>query len=408
LTHILLICYSFPPFPGIGGRRWAKFAKCLAKENYTVHVICAKNQHQHISLYTDDVKFDNIFKYPLPAKYPLFMYMPPKTFLEKILYRIWLVYLKTFTKGNYYDKAILWEKQLLTKSSELITQYSINKVIVSGAPFSLLHHVVKIKQKFPSIKLYGDIRDPWTWGSYGINNISKNKRAEEESKESLVVSNYDAVFLPVQPMVNYMKEKYKDSENKFILLPHAFDADEIPAGLQKNIIKENKIEFILYGTLYQNIEKNIAFFIPLILNNSYIKLAIYSGEIAYKNMFEEKGLLNTQVVYNKPLPPKQLFEKVKNSNFVLIIHPYNPNADGISTKFYEIIKIGTPILFIGYDEYIIEFIKTNELGIAVNPNRDKMPSIQELLKFKYKDSFNSEDYSFQNITKNILIKYIEQ
>ena len=49
--HILLISYTFPPHPGIGGRRWAKFSKYLSKLNYIVHVIHVANPFDEDSLW---------------------------------------------------------------------------------------------------------------------------------------------------------------------------------------------------------------------------------------------------------------------------------------------------------------------------------------------------------------------
>jgi hypothetical protein len=40
---ILIICYGFPPFPGIGGRRWAKFSKYLSSYGFNINVIASKN-----------------------------------------------------------------------------------------------------------------------------------------------------------------------------------------------------------------------------------------------------------------------------------------------------------------------------------------------------------------------------
>ena len=36
---ILLICWDFPPNNGIGGRRWAKLIKYLAKSDVECHVM---------------------------------------------------------------------------------------------------------------------------------------------------------------------------------------------------------------------------------------------------------------------------------------------------------------------------------------------------------------------------------
>ena len=54
LKHVLLISYSYPPYPGIGGRRWAKFSKYLSRLGFVIHVI------DNISL-LGSVSLDNIY-----------------------------------------------------------------------------------------------------------------------------------------------------------------------------------------------------------------------------------------------------------------------------------------------------------------------------------------------------------
>ena len=97
---VLIICYTFPPYNGIGGRRWAKFAKYLEHDNCDVSVIAAKKQDTSQSPWTKDISSyqDNI-NY-LDADYPLILQSNPKSILQKIRYRLALFYVKLFLKGN--------------------------------------------------------------------------------------------------------------------------------------------------------------------------------------------------------------------------------------------------------------------------------------------------------------------
>ena len=67
---ILLICYSFPPFPGIGGRRWAKFVKNLIKEDCELFVIGAEHRMGKPSNWINDVSgSDKIHYHPIRTKF---------------------------------------------------------------------------------------------------------------------------------------------------------------------------------------------------------------------------------------------------------------------------------------------------------------------------------------------------
>ena len=54
-SGILIVSHTFPPSPGIGGRRWAKFAKYLHTKQLPLQVLSAFSEKQG-SLWADDVK----------------------------------------------------------------------------------------------------------------------------------------------------------------------------------------------------------------------------------------------------------------------------------------------------------------------------------------------------------------
>ncbi len=404
---VLIVSYVFPPYPGVGGRRWAKFSKCLAKNGYDVHVISARNPFKQDSYYSEDVKSDKISVYTLPAKYPKFMSSGPENIFEKAAYKIMLLYLKLFTRGNYYDRAVLWEKQLLKQSLCLIKRHDICNVIITGAPFSLLYHSIKLLEKV-DVNLFADIRDPWTWGTgYGINSISDKRKKYEESMEELVVKNFKSIFLPVEPMLLHMQNSYPEDTNKFILLPHAFDHEETtiekPPVLNE---AEGVYKLILYGTLYENLEKEIIYLARFLTENKNVQVMIYTEHFSYKDVFEKRGLLGSQVVYNKSVALGELFQRIRESDYVLMMHPYNPAANGVSTKFYEIVNLRTPILFVGDDEFIEDFLNKNSLGIYVNPDGNES-IIKKMGNFKYNHAFDVNKCSFEQITNDVLIKSLE-
>ena len=59
-NKILIVCYSFPPHPGIGGRRWAKFSKSLSLKGYDIFVVGAKNIYDEASSWSKDVDEEKI------------------------------------------------------------------------------------------------------------------------------------------------------------------------------------------------------------------------------------------------------------------------------------------------------------------------------------------------------------
>ena len=64
----------FPPSPGIGGRRWVKFAKYFVRMSYDVKIITAKrNKKSTISNWIKDMtKLEGLVDY-IPSKYPYYL-----------------------------------------------------------------------------------------------------------------------------------------------------------------------------------------------------------------------------------------------------------------------------------------------------------------------------------------------
>lgn len=404
MKNIVVVNFSFPPYPGIGGRRWAKLTKYIAKNDYTIHVICSKNPFKTISSYIKDVQSNNILLYPLPLRYPSVILNSPKSIIDKILYRFFLSYLKFAVKGNYYDKAIFWEKQLLNLVIELKERFDVKNIIVSGAPFSLLYYIAKFKKELEGVNLIGDIRDPWTWGSgYGIQTLSKKRFLFEVNMQELVLKEYHKIFLPVSSMYDYLKKIYPEYAYKYVLLPNGYDAQDIILNdIKAKYVSKGIIKMILYGTLYENAHKEFELIASYIRANEKYELHIYTEDFKYIDIFRKYGLLSTRVFYNSPLHTVQLFQELNQCDYVLMIHPNNPESNGVSTKFYEVIAARIPILFIGYDEVIINFLEENKLGLAVNLNYMNQISV-DLFGYSYNSSFDIDRYSFENLVNDIVI-----
>src|SRR5688572_4293031 len=112
---VLIVSYLFPPYPGVGGRRWSKFAKYLHKSGFDVKVITTEQRNSRISPSAPDIQlYRNKISY-LKTGLSAYLGIVPNTIVEKVLYRIALWRAKLFAKGNYYDRSIFLEKQLLKK-----------------------------------------------------------------------------------------------------------------------------------------------------------------------------------------------------------------------------------------------------------------------------------------------------
>ena len=85
---IIIICFTFPPYEGIGGRRWAKFAKYLDRMRHDVQVLASSLPLvKKDSSWTKDI--ENLNRKPIYLKsgYQDYLGIQPQTFIEKLKYR---------------------------------------------------------------------------------------------------------------------------------------------------------------------------------------------------------------------------------------------------------------------------------------------------------------------------------
>ena len=401
--HILLISYVFPPYYGIGGRRWAKHASELTKLGYVVHVICAKNPFKEKSLWTSLVIDNpNIVLYQLPTRYPKVLVDFEHTLPQKLMYKFWVSILPFFTRGSFLDRTIFWKRPMLKAATKIIRKNNITHVICTGGPFGVMQFATLLKRRFSDLFLMNDMRDPWTWGpNWGFPNLAPNRIAYERKMEYQTIQDSDVVSVPSDDMRDYLILKYPKFKEKIIRIPHFFDPNEIK---QVSTFKaESKlIRFVMYGNIYQDIEPFIKKMVQLFTKyKNEVILDVYTDKLNYSNLFKVGGANN--VTFYNQVPAIDLFNKFCNYDFVFLLSPkYNRN--NISTKFYEIIYTKTPI-FIFCDAGLgSQFLVDNNLGIHANLNTidEKFEAIvQNRSNFTFNKNFDVDQYSLKNVAQLI-------
>ena len=399
--HILLVSYVFPPYYGIGGRRWAKHASELTKMGYVVHVICAKNPFDKESLWWDLVKNnENIKIYCLPRMYPKVLVKFEHNFIQKILYKFWIFILPFLTKGSYLDRTIFWERVMLRKAKKIILENRINHVICTGAPFGVMFQVTKLRKWFHNIFIMNDLRDPWTWGpNWGFPNLEKKRMAHELLLEGNMIKNSDLITVPTLEMKKSLDTTYPEFAHKVKLLQHFVDINEIVV-LEKTA--SEKVRLIMYGNIYHHIPELIEETARVIGNyKDQLILDIYTDKHQHKQTFSKYGATN--VTFYDQLPEKELFSKFQHYDYVFLMIP-GVGVDHISTKFYEIIYSKTPFLILCKDGLGPQFIVNNKLGIHAELNQlsktfDMLVKNKKLID--YNTSFDVGPYTLNNNAKQI-------
>ena len=406
---LLIVCYKFPPDQSIGGKRWSKFAKYLSLEGNDVHILCQQNKE-----FPRKENYNGIKIHEFKSHYPQILSSNPISLKNKLHYRFWKFLMHFIFKGSIYDRSLLSKNNLKKKATEILRSHKIDTVIVSVAPFNAAMYIAELKIKY-SFKLIIDFRDPWTWGeSYGYSVISNKRLRFDQQLERKTINTADFIITPAQSILNHLKLVYKNSsEPQFKLIPHGVDTLSISRKFNSKmtIRAKNEFKLIYAGTLYDGYETYMVSLLEAFENlkkelNIIVKLDVYSlnNTGLLVNQMKNRNLLDS-IKINKPIPENEIMKKIQEADFSLIYFP-RKYKDFISTKFYEILYVKTPIIFVGDNGLVSEFILDNNLGFHLTQQdlQSKLINLFKKLKsegFTQKSDFDASKFSFINITNQL-------
>ena len=378
----MIVCYGFPPYPGIGGRRWAKFAKYLKLRGHEVYILGSKNPYNYISEWVKDIEGLNLPTVQLPSSYFKILFTAPKTIISKIKYRLAFNIVKFAGRGNYYDRALFWKKQVVRACSDAIKKHNVSNVIVAGAPFHLVHYCLELKSIYPEINLIFDFRDPWTQDTSisSYSSLNEKRKQYENKLEYESIDGADVVITVADEMTNYFKnlvDTIEGADRKFVTIRNGFDYPDFDSlrfkNNDKNELKKG-IRFICAGTVYNSIE-NI--FYPLVDALSYLKdnnLGDYNlfsfyfyGVVPenYRSYARNKkidcmhfeGFVSLQEVY------KQISRSDIGMLFITDSFKFS-----FSTKFYEYLSQHKKMaVFSISGAATAQYIEKNKIGYSIRP-----------------------------------------
>jgi glycosyltransferase involved in cell wall biosynthesis len=411
---VLIVCYTFPPDKGIGGRRWSKFAKYLSNDNYDVHVITKSKQEVF-----DQKEFglEHVTIHEINSFYPLVLSKNPKTLLEKLSYKFWVILLPLIQKGSIYDRSIFMEKGLLRKMSSLIKSHNINLVFVTSAPFYLGYYAVKLKQKFKFF-LTIDFRDPWTWSKgYGYSTLNEKRLVYDKGIERQVAEGADLIVSPAESILDHLINVHGIDKAKTYCVQHGVDVDLINETKESASILNTK-KCIYAGTLYEGysifleslikVLKKVKLDSPELYSNFRLDIFTNSDFNEYEIEVKNEGVSDV-IKFHKPLKEKELFVKMIEYDCTIVFFPeYIKNI--ISTKFYELIYLKVPILYVGNDGLLSDFITNNNVGTFLNIDDMKNLFLDTLIstcKFQVNTDYDVKKHLYSNISTDMMAKVSE-
>lgn len=367
--NLLIISHYFPPVPGVGGRRWAKFVKYLSRiDGVQVDVISAKNTVKDVSSsFENELKGANFNHTILPSNYPSYL-----EFLEfvnpslwgKIMFRVQLQTLKKRVKGNYWDFSVLWGSHFDRTIPAIIEERNIQKIIVSGPPYRYVEHVVGLKKRFPNLEIILDYRDPWN----DFNDpfpISEERHVYEHALEKKMLMKVDKIITVSEFQRKLILENQPKASPIFIL-PNGFDTEDYHTDFQPQATSD-KIRFVHFGTLHYlkdyywkpffNAYERLKIEHPTLYQKIQIDLVGYCP-VQIKEYIEQKGL---EVNIHGILDPFLAYKELNQADIALWFK-YDGSPGDFATKFGDYISLNKYMWVFSVKGAVTEHIEKHKIG----------------------------------------------
>lgn len=415
--NILILCHYFPPVPGVGGRRWAKFVKYLSrKEGVNVQVVSAKNTVKDVeSSFAEELKSVNFQHHTLPSNYPHyleFLEFAKPSFWRKIMFRYQLFFLKRKVEGNYWDFSIFWKKHFEKTIPDLIGKNNITTVIVSGPPFRYTSYTVGLKEKFPQLKIILDYRDPWN----DFNDpypISADRHAFEQKLEKEILRKVDLTIT----VSEFQKKLILENEPNCApvkVIPNGFDTEDYQSNIRSKE-PSDKIKLTHFGTLhylkdyywmpffsaYARLKKEE----PDFYERLEIHLIGYTPK-QVSDFIEEKEV---DVQIHGILPPFEAYGELNQADIGLWFK-YDGSPGDFATKFGDFISLKKYIWTFSKVGAVTDHIETHKIGKVFYRSDEELEEtiFQSFLKLKdsnayaFSPAYDPSDLEIDRLTDRLL------
>ncbi len=414
---ILIITYDMIPYSGAwgGAQRMYFLAEHLFKNGYDVTVISTKKDFK--GYFGKEINFNTIYleskltnitsKTSNSNNKKMENYPDQKTvknhlkrFLKKPL---------TFYNGVKLNEpnpaqglyALIWLNENKNNIANFINKNKINKVIVSGPPFSLFTLTSYIKRMDKNVKVILDYRDPWNlW------NMKKGKPFKKEQKflkEADYIVGFSELFC--QDMVKI----FPFIRDKITAVMNGYSAEEW-SDVEKETKEDrskDKLVISYIGSISFNKDNKYTFRDPYPLLNAFanfdnkndVELRFVGIHKLTKEIEEvKKNYKNVNFFYQ--VNHKESLVEMRKSDILVLLHTSNDNSSkyALGGKFFDYLRSGKVLLGIGNREtYFNKLIENYKLGLIANNNEKEIEQVLHAIYSFWKEGKLNELRKDENL-----------
>lgn len=384
--------------------------KYLCRKGNDVKVIAGKYEGYEVSPWNKDIAgYTDKIVY-VPGRYPQVLEKYPVSLLEKIRYRLALLYVKRAIKGNYYDRGDLWKNDVISLAEKAIAE-GYNNIIATGAPFHTLFYLSSLKKKYDHLNFIADFRDPWVTNrtAYGFEGLAEERKRFEEEAERTVARTADRIVTVAGDMTDYFAV-ISGNKEKCITVPNGFDPEDLPPLQDPVKTNHSKLRFVFTGTFY---DKALHIFKAFCSGLDQLKV---EHPEAYNNMqfdfygsmpakFRELAKGHQPIIIHGRVSIDIVYKVIGEADVCMLFLTDDLNYS-FSTKFYEYILQRKPIAVFSRRGFTGEFVEQNGIGYSLEPENISLRLFTLYRDFisgdmKFNASFDIEAYNVEQLTEKI-------
>jgi glycosyltransferase involved in cell wall biosynthesis len=372
MKNVLMIAFHFIPDLEVGAVRTAKFAQYLPRYGWNPVILTVKEKYysnrDKINAQSDSIIYrtgvwPNLRNFYLFCKRLFSMSNNSKQDLQ-------LDAISDDLKRHEIKKTPYWKRFLsslswtpddklgwlipgVIKAFFLVRKYKCKIIYSSGPPWTG-HLIALIIKKLIKVQWVADFRDPWTLVPK-LEKVSTNlSNLIEKRLETSILTNADKIICVSDgSKISFLRRFSHLDDCKVETILNGFDLSDFKHITDSNVSKSKILTFTYSGTIY--VDRNPGTFLNalglLIRNNSInrnevrVKFVgnVESGFSDIQKAIKEYNLDNV-VEFIPPLPKKQYFQLLMQSDILLYLQPEWLADLAIPAKIYDYIGSGKHIL----------------------------------------------------------------
>ncbi len=381
------------PKPSANGVCVYEIAQELISKNYEVHILCVNNglsakEYIHENAYVHSVAQDKIYyhlnreesKTGVEANVNLLklwtLVNKARFLLETLLYPVSLPKLAR----RYYNKL-----EHLHKEHDFLFYLSMFR------PIQAVYAGVKLKQKYPQIKLAYYALDSMTNNMEAVHFKSFKEKRDYKYEEK--IHQYSDVILNLKCHErHYLDKKFDKYRQKM----HTVDIPLIKENTSGYTGGNEKISVVYSGTLYPIRKPDFALKCFYLINDVDFSLDFFSKGSCESTIEEYQDKTQGKVRRNGYIQREELLKIIASSNFLLSIG--NENMEAIPSKIFEYMSTLKPIIhfYKNDNDSCLPYLKDYPLALMIKEDENNIEEISREIK-SFMKSFCDKTVTYAEI-----------